>query len=330
MIRLLDGPTIERLLTVDLALESMRRCFRLEGEERAGEYARVDVAHENGWIRVLPAVMSGMGVYGHKTINLTNDVGVRYVISLYDLASGELRGVLDAEAITSARTGATAAVAAELLAPDRVSTAAIIGTGFVARGQVLALQAVRPAEEIRVFSRQQENRFAFIEEFQSLVDARLVACDRLEEAVEGADLITLAAKSSTPVLPADALAPGVHVNGVGSARPILSEVDPAAYASFDLVVCDSVKLVFSESGDAIAAVRDHEFDTNLAVDLAELLTGRVEGRTSDSQLTLFKSTGTGLQDVALAASLLEVAEAEGAGETFDGLSLKQFLPTKAD
>lgn len=327
MIRFLDGQTIERLLTVDLALESMRRCFRLEGEGRAGEYARVDVAHENGWMRVLPAVMDGMGVYGHKTINLTNGEGVRYAISLYDLASGELRGILDAEAITNARTGATAAVAAELLAPGRVERAAVIGTGFVARGQMLALQAVRPAEEIRVFSRQRENRLAFVEEFQDKIDARLIACDRLEEAIDGAGLITLAAKTSNPVLTGDALTPGVHVNGVGSARASLSEVDPAAYTMFDLVVCDSVKLVFSESGDAIAAARDYGFETSGAVDLSQVITGDADGRTSDSQLTLFKSTGTGLQDVALAAFVLEAAEAEGVGMTFDGLSLKRFLPT---
>ena len=329
MIRLLDGQTIERLLTVDLALESMRRCFRLEGEGRAGEYSRIDVAHENGWMRVLPAVMGGMGVYGHKTINFTKGEGVRYAISLYDLASGELRGILDAEAITSARTGATAAVAAELLAPGRVERAAMIGTGFVARGQVQALQAVRPAEEIRVYSRQRENRLAFVEEFRDKVDARLIACDRLEEAIDGAGLITLAAKSSIPVLSGDALAPGVHVNGVGSARPALSEVDPSAYTMFDLVVCDSVKLVFSESGDAIAAARDHGFQTSRAVGLSEMVAGQVDGRSSDSQLTLFKSTGTGLQDVALAASVLEAAEAEGVGTTFDGLSLKRFLPTEA-
>jgi len=324
--RLLDGPTIDRVLDVELAIEAMRRCFRQEGEGKAGDYARVDVSHGNGWMRVLPAVMDGMGVYGHKTINLNDQHGVRYLVIVYDLTSGELRGILDGEAITNARTGATAAVAADLLAPEGVTTAAVIGTGWVARAQVPALHAVRPAEEIRVYSRLADNRSAFVEELRDQVDTRLVACERLEDAIEGANLITLATKSSTPVLSADALTPGVHVNSMGSARPVLCELDPAAFNKFDLVACDSVELVFSESGDGIAAVRDHGFDVEGAVDLAHLVTGQVEARTSETQLTLFKSTGTGLQDLALAASLLEIAEAEGVGATFDDLQhLKRFV-----
>lgn len=325
--RLLSAADINSLLSVELALEAMRRCFTMEGAGEAGEYRRVDVVHPRGWMRVLPAVMAGMGVFGHKAITLTHGLGVRYAVTVFDLETGALAALLDGDAVTGARTGATAALATELLAPPVVETAAIIGTGSVARTQLPALQEVRPARQIRVFSRRPENRAAFIEELREVVDADLMACATLEEAIEGASLVTLATKSPTPVLPLEAVAPGVHVNSVGSARPDLFELDPRSFSRFDLVVCDSVGLVFSESGDAVVAAAQG-FRVAAAHELADLVSGRAGGRSEATQATLFKSTGTGVQDLALAATLLGLAEERGVGRWIDDpLSLKQFGPT---
>lgn len=327
MTRLLDGPTVDRLITTDLALEAMRRSFALEGEGRAGPALRMDVPHGRGWLRVLPAVFEGLRVFGLKTINLTEGLGVRYGITVFDLETGALEAVVDGEAITGARTGATAAVAAERLCPSDITSAAVIGTGSVARTQVPALQAVRPVEEIRVYSRQAENRAGFIGEMQDVVDARFVDCPSVEEAIEGAGLVTLATKSTEPVLFARHLTPGVHVNSVGSARPVLFELDPAAFIAFDLVVCDSVDLVFTEAGDAVAAL-EAGFEVERVTSLGALVAGRSPGRADDRQITLFKSTGTGLQDLGLAVAVLDRARAEGAGVEVDELlTLKRFGAT---
>jgi alanine dehydrogenase len=326
MITLLDTATVDRYLDTDLALDAMRRCFRLEHEGKAGPAARTDLPHAGGWMRVLPAVFEGLGVFGHKVISFHRHHGVRYVITLFDIESGALRAVLDGEAITGARTGATAALAADLLCRPDIRTAAVVGTGSVARTQLPALQAVRPATEIRVFSRNPENRRAFVGEMEAAIDAMLVAVDSPEEAYEGADLVTLATKSSDAVFGRSHLAPGMHVNSVGSARPNLSEVEPDAFAAFDVVACDSVDLVFSESGDAIAAVRDGLFDPGRARDLASLVAAPISRH--DAQTTLFKSTGTGLQDLSLALAVLERAVEDGAGTVVDDiLALKAFGPT---
>jgi alanine dehydrogenase len=225
--------------------------------------------------------------------------------------------------MTGARTGATSAIAAELLAGPNTRIAAIIGTGSVARSQLAALQAVLPVEEVRVFSRRPEHRAAFIEEVESVVRVPLVDCDSVEAAVDGASLVTLATKSPDPVLFARHLVPGMHVNSVGSARPNLSEVDPAAFPEFDRVVCDSVELVFKESGDAVSAAGQGLFSPARAVDLAEVMAEEVPRRQDD--VTLFKSTGSGLQDLALSVAVLEAAAADGAGTVVDEvLALKQF------
>lgn len=326
MVRILDTATVGRYLSTEVALEAMRRCFQLEADGASGPVSRSDLGHSAGWMRVLPAVFEGIGVFGHKVISFTSGLGVRYVITLFDLESGELRAIVDGEAITGARTGATSAVAAEFLCRSDVEVAAVIGTGSVARTQLPALQAVRPVGEIRVFSRNPENRRHFIEEMRPEVDARLVDCASVEEAYDGAGLLTLATKSPQPVMGARHLRGGIHVNSVGSARPNLYELEPDVFARFDRVVCDSVELVFAESGDAIEAVRSGAYDPAHAVPLSTVLDSGFTRSTAD--ITLFKSTGTGLQDLALASAVLEAAEADGAGTTVDPvLDLKRFGPS---
>lgn len=321
--RLVDAATVDRYLTVEIAFEAMRQCFTDEAKGDTGPAARIDLPHHQGWMRVLPAVAAGLGLFGHKVISFNREIGVRYVVTLFDVASGDLRAIVDAEAITGARTGAVSAVAAELLAPSDVDVAAVIGTGSVARTQLPALQEVRPVEEIRVFSRRPENRKGFIAEMRSALDVRFVECDSVDAAIEGAGIVTLATKSPDPVLSARSLSPGIHVNSVGSARPNLSEVEPAAFREFDLVVCDSVELVFNESGDAVAAEEQGLFDRSEALDLSAILDTAAPRGADD--VTLFKSTGSGLQDIYLAAAILDAAEAEEAGETVDGmLGLKAF------
>lgn len=325
MTRLIDTATVERYLTAELALEAMRTCFSLEAEGAAGPVERLDLPHGAGWMRVLPAVFSGLGVFGHKIISFNRHVGVRYVITLYEIDSGDLRAVIDGEAITGARTGATSALAADLLAPARIGTGAVIGTGSVARSQLAALQAVRPVGEIRVFSRRPEHRAGFISEMQPRLDVPLVDCATLDDTIDGAGIVTLATKSTDPVISSHHLSSGMHVNSVGSARPNLSEVDPVAFAAFDRVVCDSVELVFGESGDAIAAEAQGLYDRANALDLAAVLDPTPVRSPGD--VTLFKSTGTGLQDLALAAAILHAAETDGAGTLVDDLlAVKQFGP----
>lgn len=326
MTRLIDASTVERYLTPEMALAAMERCFALEAAGKAGPVRRTDLTHPEGWMRVLPAVFDGLGVFGHKVISFNRGIGVRYVVSVFDVESGDLRAILDAEAITGFRTGATAAVAATRLCPGVVEVGAIIGTGSVARHQLPTLELVRPVETIRVFSRNPSNRRDFVREMRSVVSADLVEVGSLDEALEGAGIVSLATKSAEPVFSARHLGPGMHVSSVGSARPNLSEVEPGAFAGFDRVVCDSVELVFSESGDAVAAADLGLYSPAAAVDLASIV--GESGPGDPSATTLFKSTGTGLQDLALAVMVLEAAEADGAGFVADHLlATKRFGPT---
>jgi ornithine cyclodeaminase/alanine dehydrogenase-like protein (mu-crystallin family) len=311
--RILDATAVEALIDETTVLDSIRDLFTLPPGPGEIGFGRIDLAHPNGWLRSLPAFITSKDLLGFKVLHQTVGVGMRYTVFVHKLSTGELIGIVDALEVTNLRTGALSAVATDFLAPAEVDVGAIVGTGPVARGQLRALELVRPAPEIRVFARTPENRRAFLDDMADSVAGRLVEAQTLDDALEGAGLVTLATKAAQPVLLAEHLHAGIHVNSVGPASRDRIEVDPAIFESFDRVVCDSAEMVFAEAGDAHQAASVHGFDVGRAADLGQLVTGAVAGRTEAGEITLFKSVGNGAQDLMVAGRLLELAEEAGVG-----------------
>lgn len=322
--RILDATTVESLIDDRMVLDAMRELFSLPPEEIG--LARVDLKHPKGWLRSLPAYIEGKDLLGFKVLHQTARLGMRYTIYVHRLSTGELMGLVDALEVTNLRTGSVSAVGTDHLAPEDVEVAAIVGTGPIARGQLRAIELVRPAAEIRVFARSPENRAAFVSDMAGFVTGRLVDAATLDEALDGAALVTLATKATTPVLTSAHLSPGIHVNSVGPASRDRVEVDPAIFARFDRVVCDSALLVLDEAGDAHQAVAEHGFDPDRAEELSAIASGRARGRVNDAEITLFKSVGTGAQDLIVAGRLLEMAEERGAGSVIADLNSIKPLP----
>ncbi|MGH8952834.1 MAG: ornithine cyclodeaminase family protein [Acidimicrobiia bacterium] len=317
--RVLDAAAVDSLLDDEMVLDAIRELFSLPSAPDEVGFGRIDLTHPNGWLRSLPGFIASEDLLGFKVLHRTAGVGMRYTIYVHRLSTGELIGIVDALEVTNLRTGAVSALASDLLAPTQVEVAAIVGTGPVARGQLRALELVRPAAEVRVFARTPENRRAFVDEMSRFVSGRLVDSPTLEAALDGATMVTLATKATSPVLEAEHLAGGIHVNSVGPASRDRIEVDPKIFESFDRVVCDSVDLVLDEAGDAYMAVSQHDFDPKRAEGLADAVSGsRV--RTGTDEMTLFKSVGTGVQDLIVAARLLERAAVAGVGTVLGDVS----------
>ena len=303
--RILDAAAVDALIEDRMVLEAMRELFSLSPNQTG--LARVDLTHPTGWLRSLPAFIASLDLFGFKVLHRTEGVGMRYTIYVHRLSTGELIGIVDALQITNLRTGAVSAVATDYLAREDVEVAAIVGTGPIGRGQLRALELVRPADEIRVFARTPVNRSEFVTEMSGFVAGHLVAASSLEEAIEDATLVTLATKARAPVLLAKHLQPGMHVNSVGPASRDRVEIDPRLFGSFDRIVCDSADLVLAEAGDAHQAAMTHGLDSTRAEDLSALVAGSAEGRRNEDEITLFKSVGTGAQDLIVAYRLLERA-----------------------
>jgi ornithine cyclodeaminase len=213
-------------------------------------------------------------------------------VILHSGETGEPLLIANAAAITAIRTAAVSAVATKLLAKPDASVLAILGTGVQARSHREAIPLVRPIKEIRMCGRE----------------------GNAEETVRGADVIVTATNSREPVLRREWLSPGVHINAVGSSIAAARELDSATLASASLFV-DRRESTLNESGDYLFAVVEKAISgpDHIKAELGEILTGEASGRKSVDEITLFKSLGLAVEDLASAAFLYEKARAAGRG-----------------
>ena len=234
-------------------------------------------------------------------------------ILLLDPETGSLIALMDGRYITEARTAAVSAVSARFLANANASTLAIIGTGVQARSHLEALQHVRQLKDVRVWSPRQQSRDQFVDDMSPRFPIPIKACASAEAAVNGADLVVLATSSKTPVVEERWVANGAHVMGVGACRPDQREMAPALVKRARLYV-DSRAAALVESGDVVMNIADGLFDkTHVRGEIGELVLGRVPGRSSESDVTVFKSLGMAVEDVVAADLVFRRASENGAG-----------------
>jgi len=228
-------------------------------------------------------------------------------VLLCDGETGQLRALLDASAVTAVRTAAVSAVATRALAREDARELAILGAGVQARSHLEALPHVRTFEKVRIWSRTPEHAHAVVAEARLPVEV----AESAEAAVTGADVVVTATSSSEPVLERAWLAPGAHVNAVGSSIPTARELDDATMAEAALF-CDARESLVNEAGDYLLAGLGPD---SIRAELGEVLTGSAEGRRDNEELTVFKSLGLGVEDLAAAEHVYERARAEGVGST---------------
>jgi ornithine cyclodeaminase/alanine dehydrogenase-like protein (mu-crystallin family) len=232
-------------------------------------------------------------------------------VLLFDGETGELRAALNASAITAIRTAAVSAVATRLLAREDARELAILGAGVQARSHLEAMAVARPFERARVWSRTPAHAEALAAEAAAPFPVEAAAT--AEEAVRGADVVCTTTSAREPVLRRAWLASGAHVNAVGSSIPATRELDTETMAAASLFV-DRRESTLNESGDFLFAKREGAIGPeHIRAELGELLTGRAEGRTSPDELTVFKSLGLAVEDLAAAEHLVRRAREEGAG-----------------
>jgi ornithine cyclodeaminase/alanine dehydrogenase-like protein (mu-crystallin family) len=222
-------------------------------------------------------------------------------VALFDGVTGEPRALLNAGGITAIRTAAVSGVATRLLAREASTTLAILGTGTQGRSHLEAMHAVRTFDRVVTWSASG----------RSLDGAE--SAGSAEEAVRDADVICTVTSSAEPVLERSWLKPGVHINAVGSSIPSTRELDTATMAAAALFV-DRRESTVNEAGDYLFPLREGALDeSHIRAELGEVLIGQAAGRTSDDEVTVFKSLGLAVEDLAAAEHVFARAEAENAG-----------------
>jgi ornithine cyclodeaminase len=234
-------------------------------------------------------------------------------VLLFSAETGELQALMNASAITAIRTAAVSGVATDLLARADASRLAIVGAGVQARTHLIAMSEVRPIERCRVVSRTAEHARRFAAEMSGSVSFTIEPVETVEEALDGADVIVTVTNATDPVVGREWIAPGVHLNVVGSSTPNAREVDIATIADSALFV-DRRESTLNEAGDYLAAAREGAIGPeHIRAELGEVLTGVRPGRTSPDEITLFKSLGLAVEDLAAANYLYARAKELNAG-----------------
>jgi ornithine cyclodeaminase len=235
-------------------------------------------------------------------------------ILLLDPATGALRAVLDGRLITEMRTAAVSAAATDRLARRNARVLAVLGAGVQARSHIEALREVRPPAEVRVWSRTQAAAERLASETRARFGMTVTAAATAQQAVRGADIICTVTGSTTPVVEGEWLSPGVHINAVGAPRPDHRELATDVVRRARLFV-DSRAGALAEAGDVVIPIHEGALTArHIVAEIGEVFAGRHPGRESDGDITLFKSLGMAVEDVAAARFAYARAQARGMGE----------------
>jgi ornithine cyclodeaminase len=273
----------------------------------------------SGLLGVMPAHLGPPGILGIKVITVmpgnhgTELDAHQGAVLLFEADRGRLLAVVDASAVTAIRTAAASAVATRALAREDAGDLAILGTGTQARSHLEAMRLVLELRRVRVWGRSAEHARAFARHETDRHGAAIEPVATARDAVEGADVVCTVTSAREPVLQCAWLAPGAHVNAVGACLPTTRELDTEAIARSRFYV-DTREGAFHEAGDFLIARSEGAVaDDHIAGEIGEVLIGKVPGRRSPDDITVFESLGIGIYDVAAAHRVWLNAEARDGG-----------------
>lgn len=238
---------------------------------------------------------------------------LRFLVPLYEMATGLLLALIEADYMGQLRTGAASGVATKYLARENSRVAAIIGAGGQAKTQLEAVAMVRKLESVRIYSRDPARRETFCREMSGVLRIPVAPSGSSSEAVSGADIVCTATTASNAIVSGRDLAPAVHINAIGANHAHKRELDDESVARADVIVVDSIEQSRQEAGDLIIAFRGDEVCWTGVNRLCDIVAGKVRGRTSSEEITLFKSNGIASWDLAVATRVYASAREKKLG-----------------
>ena len=303
---------VRQLLTMDVALDAVEKAFRKISLDEAENVPRQRCQTDQVMLHVLPAAVKTLNAVGFKAYT-TAKQGARFHVTLYDAHTGEMTALIQADYLGQVRTGAASGVATKKLARRDATAVGLIGTGKQARTQLLAVCKVRAVKTAHVYGRDEDGRRRFAEELSRECGTEVVPAASAEEAVRGKDVVITATTSRTPVLSGAWLADGAHVNLIGSNFLGKAEADVDVFRRARLVTVDSKEQARHEAGDFVEALKENALTWADVYEFPHVLVGRYPGRDAPQDITVFKSLGLGVEDVAVAERVLELARKAGVG-----------------
>lgn len=320
----LSPDDMKQALPMPLAIDAMRIAFQSLSENRMimPVRAHIEIPEHKGTALFMPSYISDLGNIAIKTVTLFDDNAFKNIpyiqglVSVFDGTTGTPIAILDGTTLTAIRTGAASGLATQLLANQNASTIAVFGSGVQARTQLQAVLAVRNITTGYVYSPTFQNATRFANEMNAQFNINILPAKTPQQAVDNADVIICATVSHTPVFSDADLKPGVHINAVGSYKPHVQELPEQTVLRAKLVV-DHIESAMEETGDLIIPMQNGTFnpDTMIHGELGQLVSQSIPARQSEDEITLFKSVGVAVQDLAAAAAAIKNAKALNIGQS---------------
>ena len=302
---------VKQVLTVAMALEAVESAHRDLALGQAQDTPRARTRLPQTVLHILQGALPAQGVLGYKAYT-SNRSANRFLVHLFDAATGGLLAVIEADYMGMIRTGAASGVAARWLARPDAKVAGVFGAGWQAEGHVQAICAALPLERVKVCSRKADKLAAFCARMSEATGV-VVAPASAEETVRDSDLVGTVTTAAQPLFDADWLAPGVHINAAGSNALIRQELSEATLRRASLLAVDAVPTALTEAGDLLPLLEKGRLYSRQLVELGDIIVGRHAGRTDAEQVTVFESQGLAIQDLAVGLRVLAAARERGLG-----------------
>jgi alanine dehydrogenase len=303
---------VQRLVTVKDAIATLEELFATWGQPSTANIPRRRARLPGGALNLMGASYGAKNVYGLKAYAAMK--GGQFHTLLYSSVDGKLKAMIEADLFGQLRTGAASGLATKLMANPDARTLGMIGVGRQSRTQAVAVCAVRPIKRVNVFARTPESRESYARSLEKELGIEVRPAPSAEACVAEADVVVTITKSAEPVCRAGWLAKGVHVNAAGANSGDRRELDGETVLRATVKVTDHVEQARMEAGEFRDLVAAEKLDWSDVRELGEVVTGKIKGRTSPSDLTLFKSLGIALEDVAFGELVYQRALAAGVGK----------------
>lgn len=324
-LRILSGKQIRQAITMKDIINAMEMAFieLSTGKPEMPIRAHISIEDPEGTALFMPSYMKTTEMVGIKTVTLFEDNRsnnmpyIQGMVCLFDGKNGTPKAVLDGTTITALRTGAASGLATKLLARQEAESCAIFGAGVQGKTQLEAVCAVRNIKKVLVYDALPEAAERYADEMSKELDVEIKVAKTPQENVQDADIICCATFSETPVFANEDLAAGVHINAVGSYKPHVQEV-PAEMVLRSRLFVDHRESALEETGDLIIPINKGLFtEDHITAEIGEVAAQKAAGRSSQDEITFFKTVGVAVQDLAAAATILRNAENDSIGTLVD-------------
>jgi alanine dehydrogenase len=303
---------VRSVLTMAMALEGVEDSLHKQARGEVVVQPRRRFELPKGFYHYMAAADYAGGFVAEKQYTYVAGK-IRFLVLLYEMATGDLLAQIEADYMGQLRTGAASGVATKFMARRNARIAAIIGTGGQARTQLEAIVGVRKLELARAYGRDVSRREKFCSDMAERLKIPVYAAGSAAQAIEGADIVCTATTASQPVVTGPDIAAGMHINAIGVNHAHKQELDEAAVGRADIIAVDSIEQSRQEAGDLIMAFGKDESKWSSVKKLPDIVDGKTPGRLNDTAVTLFKSNGIASWDLAVAVRVLALAREKGLG-----------------